>query len=40
MANDKTLELYEGHFHDPLNDIGKETVMADIRAWITKHLPS
>jgi len=30
---DKTLKLYEGYFHDPLNDIGKEAVMADIRAW-------
>jgi len=31
---DKTLKLYEGHFHDLLNDIGKETVMSDIKAWI------
>jgi len=37
---DKTLKLYEGYFHDPLNDIGKEAVMADIRAWIEKRLPS
>jgi alpha-beta hydrolase superfamily lysophospholipase len=36
---DKTLKLYEGYFHDPLNDIGKEAVMADIRAWIEKRLP-
>ena len=36
---DKTLKLYEGFFHDPLNDIGKETVMADIRAWIEKRIP-
>lgn len=35
---DKTLKLYEGYFHDPLNDIGKEAVMADIRAWIEKRL--
>jgi alpha-beta hydrolase superfamily lysophospholipase len=38
-SKDKTLKLYEGHFHDLLNDIGKETVMADITAWIEKHLP-
>ena len=38
-STDKTLKLYEGYFHDPLNDIGKETVMADIRAWIEKRLP-
>ncbi len=35
---DKTLKLYEGYFHDPLNDIGKEVVMNDIRAWIEKRL--
>ena len=27
---DKTLKLYEGHYHDLLNDIGKEEVLADI----------
>ncbi len=31
---DKTLKLYDGFYHDPLNDVGKEIVMADIRAWI------
>ena len=35
---DTTLKLYEGYFHDPLNDIGKEAVMADIRGWIEKRL--
>lgn len=33
-SRDKTLKLYEGHFHDLLNDVGKEGVMADIVAWI------
>ena len=33
-SSDKTLKLYEGHYHDLLNDIGKEQVMADIREWI------
>ena len=33
-STDKTLKLYEGHFHDLLNDVGKESVMADIKAWI------
>jgi len=37
-SRDKTLKLYEGHFHDLLNDIGRETVMADIMGWIDKHL--
>ena len=38
-SKDKTLKLYEGHYHDLLNDIGKEQVMADILAWIDKRLP-
>jgi acylglycerol lipase len=38
-STDKTLKLYEDYFHDPLNDIGKETVIADIRAWIEKRIP-
>ncbi len=38
-SKDKTLKLYEGYFHDPLNDIGKEAVMDDIRAWLVAHLP-
>ena len=38
-SKDKTLKLYEGHYHDLLNDLGKEEVMADILAWIDKRLP-
>jgi alpha-beta hydrolase superfamily lysophospholipase len=37
-SRDKTLKLYEGHYHDLLNDIGKEHVMSDIREWIEAHL--
>jgi len=33
-SRDKTLKLYEGHFHDLLADVGKQQVMADIQAWI------
>ena len=33
-STDKTLKLYDGHFHDLLNDLGKETVMTDITSWI------
>ena len=36
---DKTLKLYQGNFHDPLNDLGKEAVMDDINAWINARLP-
>jgi alpha-beta hydrolase superfamily lysophospholipase len=37
-STDKTLKLYDGHYHDLLNDLGKETVTADILAWIDRHL--
>ena len=37
---DKTLKLYDGYFHDPLNDVGKDVVMADIRAWLEKRIPA
>jgi acylglycerol lipase len=37
-SDDKTLKLYEGHFHDLLADTGKEGVMADITGWIDRHL--
>jgi len=36
---DKTLKLYEGGYHDLLNDIDKETVMADILAWVNERIP-
>jgi alpha-beta hydrolase superfamily lysophospholipase len=38
-SKDKTLKLYEGHYHDLLNDIGKDVVMADVTEWITTRLP-
>jgi acylglycerol lipase len=37
-SKDKTLKLYEGHFHDLLSDVGKETVLTDIRTWLEAHL--
>lgn len=37
-SSDKTLKLYEGHFHDLLNDVGKEDVMGDILRWIGKRV--
>ena len=35
---DKTLKLYEEHYHDLLNDLGKEEVFADVAGWIEAHL--
>jgi acylglycerol lipase len=39
-SRDKTLKLYEGHFHDLLNDIDKEVVMADIQNWLDERIPA
>lgn len=39
-SKDKTLKLYEGGYHDLLNDIDKEAVMADILAWVNERVPA
>jgi len=39
-STDKTLKLYEGGFHDLLNDIDKEVVIQDIKGWINTRLPA
>jgi alpha-beta hydrolase superfamily lysophospholipase len=38
-SSDKTLKLYEGYYHDLLNDLGREQVMEDIVGWIDARLP-
>jgi acylglycerol lipase len=38
-SKDKTLKLYDGAFHDLLNDTDKQTVMKDIQRWLDAHLP-
>ena len=35
---DKTIHLYEGHYHDLLNDLGREEVMDDIVRWMEERL--
>ena len=35
---DKTLKLYEGYYHEILNDIGKELVYQDVLEWLQKRL--
>ena len=37
-SSDKTLKLYDGHFHDLLNDFGKEQVIDDIAGWIDERI--
>jgi hypothetical protein len=34
------LKLYDGHFHDLLNDVAKEVVMGDIKVWLGARLPA
>jgi alpha-beta hydrolase superfamily lysophospholipase len=38
-SSDKTLKLYEGHYHDLLADVDKEKVMGDILAWLDERVP-
>lgn len=38
-STDKTLKLYEGHYHDLLADTDREIVMADIIAWLNERIP-
>ena len=35
---DKSFKLYEGYYHDLLNDLGKEQVIADVNGWLAAHL--
>ena len=39
-STDKRLILYEDYYHDLLNDLGRERVMADIVGWIEARLPA
>ena len=39
-SDDKSLKLYDGYYHDLLNDIGREQVFDDIDAWIGARLPA
>ncbi len=38
-SDDKTLKLYQDHYHDLLNDLGRGQVMDDIVEWIETRLP-
>lgn len=39
VSKDKTLKLYEGHYHDLLHDLGNSTVSEDILQWLESHTP-
>jgi lysophospholipase len=34
-SSDKTLKVYDGFYHEILNEFGKETVLADIYGWLS-----
>lgn len=36
-SQDKTLKLYEGHYHDLLHDLGNSTVEEDLLRWLESH---
>jgi acylglycerol lipase len=38
-STDKTLKLYDGYYHDLLNDLGKDVPMADIVSWLNRRAP-
>ena len=37
-SKDKTLKLYEGFYHEIFNEPEHKKVMADVEAWLAKHL--
>ncbi len=37
-SQDKTLKIYDGLYHEILNEPEKDTVIEDIHAWIEKHI--
>jgi len=34
-SSDKTLKVYEGFYHESLNEVGKESVLGDIDTWLS-----
>jgi alpha-beta hydrolase superfamily lysophospholipase len=37
-SKDKTLKLYDGFYHEIFNEPEHKRVMADVEAWLTKHI--
>ncbi len=35
---DKTLKVYEGYYHEILNEPGREQVLADVEVWLKTHV--
>jgi alpha-beta hydrolase superfamily lysophospholipase len=34
---DKTMHEYEGYYHEVFNEVGRDKVLADLRAWLESH---
>ena len=34
---DKTLHEYDGYYHEVLNEVGRDKVLADLKAWLESH---
>jgi len=39
-AEDKTFNLYEGSYHETMNDLDKERVLDDLAAWLDARVPT
>lgn len=37
-SSDKMLKVYEGFFHESLNEVGKESVLGDIDTWLSARI--
>ena len=37
-SRDKTLRVYPQALHEPLNDLGRDAVVADLETWLAQHL--
>jgi acylglycerol lipase len=38
-STDKTIKIYNGFYHEILNDTGRDQVLNDIELWLRDHLP-
>lgn len=37
-SSDKTLKVYEGFYHESLNEVGKESVLGDLDTWLAARI--
>ena len=39
-STDKTIKIYDGFYHEILNDTGRDQILNDIESWLRYHLPA